>query len=92
MSGNLQSFHLIYRRQADGDGGMRFEYIKRTTGPFSTLCRLRVDRRTSDEAFREEDGKMDGLVKFFFFSRGLFRMGDERMNINRNFNDYEIFG
>lgn len=72
---------------------MRFEYIKRTTGPFSTLCRLRVDRRTSDEAFREEDGKMDGLVKFFFFfSRGLFRMGDERMNINRNFNDYEIFG
>lgn len=46
---------------------MRFEYIKRTTGPFSTLCRLRVDRRTSDEAFREEDGKMDGLVKFFFF-------------------------
>lgn len=68
MSGNLQSFHLIYRRQADGDGGMRFEYIKRTTGPFSTLCRLRVDRRTSDEAFREEDGKMDGLVKFFFFS------------------------
>lgn len=90
MSGNLQSFHLIYRRQADGDGGMRFEYIKRTTGPFSTLCRLRVDRRTSDEAFREEDGKMDGLVKFFFFLSWIIQ--DERMNINRNFNDYEIFG
>lgn len=85
MSGNLQSFHLIYRRQADGDGGMRFEYIKRTTGPFSTLCRLRVDRRTSDEAFREEDGKMDGLVKFFFFLSWIIQ--DERMNINRNFND-----
>lgn len=66
---------------------MRFEYIKRTTDPFSTLCRLRVDRRTSDEAFREKDGKMDGLVEFFFFfSRGLFRMDDERMNMNRNFN------
>lgn len=90
MSGNLQSFHLIYRRQADGDGGMRFEYIKRTTGPFSTLCRLRVDRRTSDEAFREEDGKMDGLVKFFFFLSWIIQ--DERMNINRNFSDYEIFG
>lgn len=69
---------------------MRFEYIKRTTGPFSTLCRLRVDRRTSDEAFREEDGKMDGLVKFFFFFSWIIQ--DERMNINRNFNDYEIFG
>lgn len=75
MSGNLQSFHLIYRRQADGDGGMRFEYIKRTTGPFSTLCRLRVDRRTSDEAFREEDGKMDGLVKFFFFLSWIIQDG-----------------
>lgn len=54
MSGNLQSFHLIYRRPANRDGGMRFEYIKRTPRSFlDPLSRIRVDV-AGDEAFRDE--------------------------------------
>lgn len=65
MSGNLQSFHLIYRRQADdgGDGGMRFEYIKRTTAVLSRpsvayawTVGHEVTRRDSRE--RWEDGRV----------------------------------
>lgn len=36
MSGNLQSFHLIYRRRAVA-GGIRFEYISPTGRRFSLL-------------------------------------------------------